>query len=105
MSTNVQFTVRVSITSRQEGDWIVAGSPDLDVYSQGRTHDEARRNLVEAIQCFLISCYERGVLDDALKDRGFQKAISDGTDEDNKEHLSVPISLLAGGHEQKINAR
>ena len=35
------------------GDWYVAICPELDVASQGGTVEEARDNLVEAIELFL----------------------------------------------------
>ena len=43
-----QFT---SIIQR-DGDWYVAWCPELDIASQGRTVEEARRNLVEALELF-----------------------------------------------------
>jgi len=43
-----QFT---SIIQR-DGDWYVSWCPELDVASQGKTVEEARGNLVEAIELF-----------------------------------------------------
>ncbi len=43
-----QFT---SIIQR-DGDWYVAWCPELDIASQGRTVEEARRNLIEALELF-----------------------------------------------------
>jgi predicted RNase H-like HicB family nuclease len=37
----------------REGDGYVALCPELDIASQGHTVEEARRNLVEAIEPFL----------------------------------------------------
>ncbi len=37
----------------REGDGYVALCPELDIASQGNTVEEARRNLVEAIELFL----------------------------------------------------
>jgi predicted RNase H-like HicB family nuclease len=37
----------------REGDGYVALCPDLDVASQGDTIEEARQNLVEAVELFL----------------------------------------------------
>ncbi len=49
-STSIQqFT---SIIQR-DGDWYVAFCPELDIASQGRTIEEARTNLIEAIELFL----------------------------------------------------
>ncbi len=43
-----QFT---SVIQR-DGDWYVAWRPELDIASQGRTVEEARRNLIEAMGLF-----------------------------------------------------
>lgn len=49
-STSIQqFT---SIIQR-DGDWYVAFCPELDIASQGKTIEEARANLIEAIELFL----------------------------------------------------
>ena len=37
----------------KEGDWYVALCPELDVASQGRTVEEARAMLKEAVEIFL----------------------------------------------------
>jgi predicted RNase H-like HicB family nuclease len=44
-----QFTAIIE----REGDGYVAVSPELDVASQGDTVEEARNNLIEAIELFL----------------------------------------------------
>lgn len=44
-----QFT---GITERK-GDGYVALCPELDIASQGNTVEEARRNLIEAIELFI----------------------------------------------------
>jgi predicted RNase H-like HicB family nuclease len=41
-----------AIIERDE-DWYVALCPELDIASQGRTVEDARKNLVEAIELFL----------------------------------------------------
>ncbi|MCJ7619961.1 MAG: type II toxin-antitoxin system HicB family antitoxin [Anaerolineae bacterium] len=47
MSTR-QFT---AVIQRDE-DWYVALCPELDIASQGESVEEARRNLIEAIELF-----------------------------------------------------
>ena len=37
----------------KEGDWYVALCPELDVVSQGASVEEAKANLVEAVELFL----------------------------------------------------
>jgi predicted RNase H-like HicB family nuclease len=60
-------------TLKRSGDWYIARCSSLDITTQGRTAAEARRNLVEASELFLISCLERGTLDQALRELGFTK--------------------------------
>jgi len=67
----IQFTIEVPIKLQQRKKWVVAACPVLDLHSQGETVQQARKNLGEAITLFLISCFERGTLDDVLKKCGF----------------------------------
>jgi predicted RNase H-like HicB family nuclease len=46
-------TRHVTAIIEREGDWYVALCPDYDIASQGRTVEEARRNLAEAVELFL----------------------------------------------------
>ncbi len=46
-------TRRLTAIIEREGDGYVALCPELDVASQGTTVEEARRNLVEAVELFL----------------------------------------------------
>lgn len=39
----------------QEEDWFVARSPEIGVTSQGKTFEEARKNLQEAIELYIES--------------------------------------------------
>jgi predicted RNase H-like HicB family nuclease len=88
------FTLILPAVFSQEGDWIVASFPDLDVTSQGRTRDEAKRNLIEAAQLFVESCFERNVLDEVLKGCGFTLAHGAREQPEDGEHLTVPVELL-----------
>jgi len=64
-----EFSLPYRITRRR--NWVVADCFPLDICSQGDTEADATRNLTEATQAFLLSCYERGVLEKVLKDCGF----------------------------------
>ena len=37
----------------REGNWIVAVCPELDVASEGKTEEEAMKNLKEAVELYL----------------------------------------------------
>jgi predicted RNase H-like HicB family nuclease len=69
MRIAMEFKVPARI--RKKGKWFISSCPLLDVHSQGHTRDEAERNLVDALTSFLISCYERGTLDEVLREAGF----------------------------------
>lgn len=67
----VKISLRLPAAVRKKGKWFISSCPPLDVHSQGHTHDEAARNLVEALTEFLLSCFERGTLNEVLRDAGF----------------------------------
>ena len=46
---------QVTALIEREGDWYVALCPELDVASQGKTIEEARHNLQEALELFFES--------------------------------------------------
>ena len=48
-------TRQVTAIIEREDDWYVALCPEYDVASQGRTVEEARANLSEAVELFLES--------------------------------------------------
>lgn len=45
--------LQLTAVIEREGDGYVATCPELDVVSQGNTVEEARRNLLEAVEGFL----------------------------------------------------
>jgi predicted RNase H-like HicB family nuclease len=66
------FEVQLPFSVKREGKWFVSNCPPLDVCSQGPTAKKATENLVDALQLFLLSCYERGTLDRVLRESGFR---------------------------------
>jgi predicted RNase H-like HicB family nuclease len=72
MKVSVQAEFKLFGVIKRQGDWYIAHCPPLDVTTQGRTFDEAKKNLSEASQLFIVSCLERGTLDQALKELGFE---------------------------------
>lgn len=53
--------LRFTAVIHREGDGYVSHCPELDVASQGDSLDEARRNLLEAVEGFLEVASEREV--------------------------------------------
>lgn len=98
----VEFSVKVPCEIVKKAKWYLACCPVLDVHSQGETKEKAKTNLREAVSLFLISCFERGVLDAALKDCGFTPSKEPATkgpsiavrEKIHEEYLDVPIPFL-----------
>lgn len=70
----IAMKLQLPATVKKKGKYFISCCPVLDVCSQGETEKRALDNLVEAITLFLLSCFERGTLDDVLKERGFEPA-------------------------------
>ena len=68
------FNLQLPYATKRDGASHVARCPALDVYSQGPSHRKAVTNLADALRLFLMSCYERGTLDQVLRDSGFRPA-------------------------------
>lgn len=75
ISLDLQCTLRRDTRTR----WI-AGCPALDVYSQGRDRDDAKRCLEEAITLWVEGCLELGTLDEALRELGFHRQDDEAVD-------------------------
>ncbi len=72
MDVTVQFNAKLPAKIIKKRKWYVASCPLLDVHSQGETEAKAKNNLREALTLFFISCFERGTLEDVLKQCGFK---------------------------------
>ena len=99
----VVFNVQFPATVHREGGWFVSFCPVLDLASQGKDAKEALKNLAEASQLFLLSCYDRGTLDQVLKDRGFKtkrKASPKPAGKKDRLYINValPFSAPKKGH-------
>ncbi len=56
---------------KKEGGWYIAHCPPLDITTQGKTESEAKKNLIEASELFVVSCFERGTFEQALRELGW----------------------------------
>ena len=78
----VEFTVPAEV--REEG-----------AYSQGDTEETALGNLAKALHLFIESCFERGTLEEVLKDCGFRPDSSDFEPAEGQRMVRVPLPLVA----------
>lgn len=95
--TRVDMKIALPFTVAKKGKYYVSCCPLLDVFSQGKTREEALRNGVEAVSLFLLSCYRRGTLDAVLKQSGFRAADrAEGKVESAVpgEYLDVPLPFV-----------
>ena len=66
----IRTHLRTWIDRADEGGWI-SHCPALQLYSQGNTLAEAKKNIREAINLWMTDCLERGTLREALAECGF----------------------------------
>ena len=69
-----ELRLQLPVRIERKDKWYIASCPVLDVFSQGKTEEKAKKNLTEALSTFLISCFERGTLEAVLKQCGFKPA-------------------------------
>ncbi len=91
---HIGITLKLAYEIDKEEDLYVSSCPDLNVSSQGSTEEEAKNNLLEAIQLFFETCIETGTFEKSLKECGF--SVSEYSDSYYSNHyMDVPISLVA----------
>ena len=105
MKVTVQAEFRLFGRIKRQGGWFIAHCPPLDLTTQGKTLEEAKNNLIEASQLFIISCLERGTLDRALKELGLKPLhgkVRHETLPPGAFHFPVPIPF---GFEKQFECR
>jgi predicted RNase H-like HicB family nuclease len=91
MTESIALEVRLQAFLRRENSrrWATI-CPLVGVASQGRTAEEARACLQEAVELWFESCVERGVLDQALREANFRPAVSDRATDTSVEDVKAP---------------
>jgi predicted RNase H-like HicB family nuclease len=64
------------IREEREGGYSVL-CPQLGVASQGETIDEAKRNIVEAVELYFESAKALGILDEVLEEAGIDTRVKE----------------------------
>jgi predicted RNase H-like HicB family nuclease len=94
----IQFSMHLPAKVVKKRNIYVSFCPALDVATQGDTEEEAKRNLIEALSAFVLSCLERGTLEEVLKECGFtplQGTFVKPKSYRNVDYVDVPIPLIA----------
>lgn len=68
---SLEFALPVSIL--KEGESFIAYSPALDLSTVGKTFQEAKDHLEEAVQIFFAEITEKGTLEEVLLELGWKK--------------------------------
>lgn len=69
-SQDIEYTAQIW----KEGDQFVAHAMPLDVMSSGKTPDEARKALNEAVHLFMVTTVDIGTLEEILQNYGYEYA-------------------------------
>jgi predicted RNase H-like HicB family nuclease len=96
MKVTVKAEFKLFGVMKREGDWYIAHCPPLDLTTQGRTLAEAKKNLREASELFIVSCFERGTLDQALKELGFVLLKAKPANVANAFPIAIPVPFGFG---------
>ena len=67
-----------SIIRKEKGGGYVTFCPELGVYSQGETIEEAKVNLTEAVELYLESAKDLGILGEVLEEAGVESEDLEG---------------------------
>jgi hypothetical protein len=114
---DVSFSLQGAIREDRQTRSFVSYCQTLDMYSAGRTRIDAKKALTSAVLTYVRLCYERGILGQVLKDKGFAAAPSSAVDRPAgssqfitvEEHASeyddvfdfdVPLHLIAQSQKQ-----
>jgi predicted RNase H-like HicB family nuclease/predicted RNA binding protein YcfA (HicA-like mRNA interferase family) len=84
----IDFNLNCTVKRDAKDRW-VTGCPALDLFSQGRTEEEAKQCLKEAIELWVEDCLERGTLEAALREVGFHKVHPGAAFDPQAEHISL----------------
>lgn len=74
MEEKMKLSATIEIWERK--NWYLARIPELDFVSQGRTIEEAKKNLSEVIQIQFKEMKRTGTLNDYLNFSGSSKCVS-----------------------------
>ena len=89
------MNLRMTIETWEKGSWYIAKCPELDFVSQGKTPEEAKRNLIEAVEIQFEEMKEIGTLDEYLQECGYK--LENGN--------AIPMIEMVGFQKQAFEVR
>jgi predicted RNase H-like HicB family nuclease len=88
--------IELPVVIKKKGKTVIACCPILDVWTQGDTLDKAKKNIIEALRLFLLTCFEKGTLDAALRECKVPSQKKIISLPKNQEFIKVPIAFNVG---------
>ena len=85
---SIKVKLMATIEKEESGMYCVR-CPALGVASQGMNVPEAKKNIAEAVELFIESCFERGILHEVLKEQGFQLMQQSARKKPRKSSLKI----------------
>ena len=87
--------LKMTIETWAKGSWYIAKCPELDFVSQGKTPEEAKRNLLEVIEIQFEEMNEMGTSHEYLQECGYR--FESGN--------AIPMIEMVGFQKQAIEIR
>lgn len=91
----VEMKLKVTIETWAKGSLYIAKCSELDFISQGKSPEEAKRNLLEVIQIQFEEMNELGTLDEYLQECGYK--LENGN--------AIPMTEMVGFQKQALDIR
>lgn len=85
----VQFSLECWKRKDEQAGLLVGFIPALGIYSQGRNDEELKSALTGAAEMFIVVCYEKDILNKALRGRGMTKASGQHATAKSGQYISV----------------
>ncbi len=101
---NMTIMLRGAVVESEEPGLFVARCEALDLWSQGRTREEAEAALGDGVRLYVKHCVQRGIFLEILEARGIVPSMDDDADVepvDNFE-IKVPFGLIADAHKRGV---
>ena len=105
MQVSATLTFSFPIEFKEEGKYIISHCPILDIWSQGKTEEKAKKNIAEAVLLFLIDCHQRNTLQKVLKDCGFVavKKLPARKPQPPMHEITVPLPFVIDEHRARCH--
>lgn len=100
MSETQQIDFKLAVFVKKRRKWYLAMCPILDLAAQGSTPEKAVASLKDAVRGFVADYFQRGVLDEVMKDAGFgppESRVASIWERRSTRFVRVPLPLLHRG--------